>query len=43
MDKILNLLSLTPGEKEAFLAAGADGVLLNLSQLPRWLEEREEE
>ena len=29
--------------KETFLAAGADGVLFNLSQLPRWLEEREED
>ena len=29
--------------KEAFLAAGADGVLLNLSQLPQWLEEQEKE
>ena len=26
--------------KETFLAAGADGVLLNLSQLPQWLEEQ---
>ena len=29
--------------KETFLAAGADGVLLNLSQLPQWLEEQEKE
>lgn len=29
--------------RETFLAAGADGVLLNLSQLPQWLEEQEKE
>lgn len=29
--------------RETFLAAGADGVLQNLTQLPRWLAEREGE
>ena len=33
-----------PGQaKETFLAAGADRFLLNLSQLPQWLEEQEKE